>query len=49
MEIKDIHGNLISQSYKKYYYTCRNAEELHNKTFIGLETCLYDLNKKILL
>ena len=36
-----------SQNYKKKYnYICRNAEDLHNKTFVGLETCLYDLNKK---
>ncbi len=38
-----------SLSNKKYVYKkgiCKVAEELHDKTFISLEVCLYDLNKK---
>jgi perosamine synthetase len=34
---------------KKYNYKrgiCKVAEELHHKSFISLEICLYDLNKK---
>ena len=31
---------------KKYFYKCEIAEKLQNKTFIGLEVCLFDLNKK---
>ena len=31
---------------KNYYYKCQVAEELQNKTFIGIEVCLFDLNIK---
>jgi len=31
---------------KKYSYKCKVAEELHKKSFIGIEVCLYRLNIK---
>ena len=38
-----------SLSNKKYNYNkgiCKVAEELHNKSFVSLEVCLYDLNSR---
>jgi len=39
--------SLNGKTYKnKYKYKCKVSETMHNKNFIGIEVCLFDLNKK---